>query len=225
MRRATGFALHFPYIFPLDNMRRLIPAASELGRRNTFRGHTYSTSLVLLACAGLRVPEAIRLCFQDITANGRVIRCSKLRKSRLVPLHQPTQAGLKRYLQRRRAFAPFEDHVFASLRRRPLLLPDAETPFRDVVEKIGLPRSPALPRPTIHSLRHTFVVTPLETCPDGRDPTANHMLALSTYLGHSKVAGMYWYLEAAPDLMWTEVLGSERKTSPARLIPISSTLI
>jgi hypothetical protein len=27
------------------------------------------------------------------------------------------------------------------------------------------------------------------------------MLALSTYLGHSKVAHTYWYLEAVPDLM------------------------
>jgi hypothetical protein len=27
------------------------------------------------------------------------------------------------------------------------------------------------------------------------------MLALSTYLGHSKVADTYWYLEATPQLM------------------------
>jgi hypothetical protein len=27
------------------------------------------------------------------------------------------------------------------------------------------------------------------------------MLALSTYLGHSKVADTYWYLEAVPELM------------------------
>ena len=27
------------------------------------------------------------------------------------------------------------------------------------------------------------------------------MLALSTYLGHSKVAHTYWYLEATPELM------------------------
>lgn len=38
-------------------------------------------------------------------------------------------------------------------------------------------------------------------CPDGRDRITKHMLALSTYLGHSKVADTYWYLEATPDLM------------------------
>jgi len=43
-------------------------------------------------------------------------------------------------------------------------------------------------RPTIHSLRHSFAVRALETCPDGRDRITKHMVALSTYLGHSKVA-------------------------------------
>lgn len=58
-----------------------------------------------------------------------------------------------------------------------------------------------MPRPTPHSLRHTFAVRALATCPDGRDHIAKHMLALSTYLGHSKVSDTYWYLEATPDLM------------------------
>ena len=190
-----------PYIFSAEEIKRILQTASRLGKRNAFRGHTYNTLFALLACTGLRVSEAIHLCFQDITADGLVIRCSKFRKSRLVPLHETTQAGLERYLLRRRAYTPLDDHVFVSLRRRPLLLHDAETAFHDIVEKIGLPRGEGLPRPTIHSLRHTFAVRALETCPDGRDRITKHMLALSTYLGHSKVADTYWYLEATPDLM------------------------
>jgi integrase len=190
-----------PYIFTAEEIRRILQTASGLGKRNAFRGHTYNTLFALLACTGLRVSEAIHLCFQDITADGLVIRCSKFRKSRLVPLHETTQAGLEQYLLRRRAYTPLDDHVFVSLRRRPLLLHDAETAFHDIVEKLGLPRGAGLPRPTIHSLRHTFAVRALETCPDGRDRITKHMLALSTYLGHSKVANTYWYLEATPDLM------------------------
>lgn len=190
-----------PYIFSGDNIQRLVQAASELGRRNAFRGHTYSTFFALLACTGLRVSEAIRLSFDDITSDGLIIRCSKFRKSRLVPLHETAQAGLYRYLETRRSFAPLDDHVFVSLRRRRLLVGDAETAFHQSIEKIGLPRGPGLPRPTIHSLRHSFAVRALETCPDGRDRITRHMLALSTYLGHSKVADTYWYLQATPDLM------------------------
>ena len=190
-----------PYIFSSDDIRRLIQAASELGRRNTFRGRTYGTFFALLACTGLRVSEAIRLCFDDITSDGLIIRCSKFRKSRLVPLHETAQAGLERYLQTRRSFAPFDNHVFVSLRRRPLLVGDAETAFHQSIEKIGLPPGPGNARPTIHSLRHSFAVRALETCPDGRDRITKHMVALSTYLGHSKVADTYWYLEATPYLM------------------------
>lgn len=190
-----------PYIFSREEIQSILQAASTLGKRNAFRGHTYNTFFALLACTGLRVSEAIHLCFQDVTADGLVVRCSKFRKSRLVPLHQTTQAGLEQYLKRRRAFTALDDHLFVSLRRRPLLLHDAETAFHDIIEKIGLPRGEGLPHPTIHSLRHTFAVRALETCPDGRDRITKHMLALSTYLGHSKVADTYWYLEATPDLM------------------------
>lgn len=190
-----------PYIFSKDNIQRLVQTAAQLGRRNTFRGHTYSAFFALLACTGLRLSEAIGLCFQDITSDGLVIRRSKFRKSRLVPLHETAQVGLERYLQRRRPYAPFDDHLFVSLRRRPLLKRDAQTAFQTVIEKIGIPRGPRLPRPTIHSLRHTFAVRALETCPGSRDRITKHMLALSTYLGHSNVANTYWYLQATPDLM------------------------
>ena len=56
-------------------------------------------------------------------------------------------------------------------------------------------------RPTPHSLRHAFAVRALQACPDGRDAITQHMVALSTYLGHAKVADTYWYLEAVPELM------------------------
>ena len=77
--------------------------------------------------------------------------------------------------------------------------------FATVCQSIGLRPAEKFHRhgrgPRIHDLRHTFAVRALETCPDGRDRIARHMLALSTYLGHSKAAYTYWYLEATPELM------------------------
>lgn len=189
-----------PYIFSRHDIGRLVQAVSQSGHRS-LRRYTYSTFFALLACTGLRVSEAIRLRFEDITPDGLVIRCSKFRKSRLVPLHDTARAQLAHYLERRRLYAPFDDHVFVSLRGKPLLLRDVERAFHVIVTRIGLPRGPGRPRPTPHSLRHTFAVRALETCPDGRDRITQHMLALSTYLGHSKVAHTYWYLEATPELM------------------------
>ena len=189
-----------PYILSRDIIERLVQAAFQSGYRSV-RRRTYGTLFALLACTGLRVSEAIRLRYEDITPDGLVIRGTKFRKSRLVPLHETARAGLERYLEQRRAHAPLDDHIFVSLRRKPLLVKDIETAFRTAVKAIGLPCAPVRPRPTPHSLRHSFAVRALEACQDGRDHITKHMLGLSTYLGHGDVAHTYWYLEATPDLM------------------------
>jgi integrase/recombinase XerD len=189
-----------PYILSQDQIRRLIHAASRAGYR-TLRRATYSTLFALLACTGLRLSEAIRLRLEDLTPDGLVIRCSKFRKSRLVPLHETARAGLERYLQQRCPYAPEDDHVFVSLRRKLLLQHDVESAFRTAARAAGLPEGPGRSRPTPHSLRHTFAVRALHSCPDGREAITQHMVALSTYLGHGRVADTYWYLEAVPELM------------------------
>jgi integrase len=189
-----------PYILSAEQIRQVVEAASQLGCK-TLRGTTYSTLFSLLACTGLRRSEAIHLRYADMTPDGRVIRNTKFRKSRLVPLHETARAGLERYLQQRRPYAPFDDHVFVSLRRKALLPEDVDRAFRAAVKRVGLPPGRGRARPTPHSLRHTFAVRALENCPDGRDAITKHMLALSTYLGHSRVADTYCYLEAVPELM------------------------
>jgi integrase/recombinase XerD len=189
-----------PYILSGEQIIRLLQLAGQSGYR-TLRRQTYTTLFGLLACTGLRVSEAIRLRYDDITADGLLIRASKFRKSRLVPLHTTAQAALERYLQLRRPYAPLDDHVFISLRRKPLLIADADTAFRSVITQMGLPVGGRQRRPTPHCLRHTFAVRSLLTCPDGRDHITKHMLMLSTYLGHSNAALTYWYQEAVPELM------------------------
>jgi integrase len=189
-----------PYILSNQQIRQIILVASQSGYR-TLRRQTYSTFFALLACTGLRVSEAIRLRYQDITPDGLVIRATKFRKNRLVPLHETARVGLERYLKQRRPYAPFDDHVFISLRRKPLLIEDVDRAFRTVAEKMNLPRGRGQRRPTPHSLRHAFAIRALQNCPDGRDRITQHMLMLSTYLGHSKAELTYWYLEAVPDLM------------------------
>jgi integrase/recombinase XerD len=189
-----------PYIFSPEAIQQLMQAASRSGYR-TLRRATYSTLFGLLACTGLRLSEAIHLRYADITQDGLVIRRTKFRKSRLVPLHSTARAALDRYLEQRRPYARLDDHVFISLRRKPLLVVNAEHAFRTAARNIGLQREPGRPRPTIHALRHTFAVRALEACPDDRDRITQHMVALSTYLGHGHVAHTYWYLEATPQLM------------------------
>lgn len=50
---------------------------------------------------GLRISEALNLRFGDITPDGLIVRATKFRKSRLIPLHQTVVVGLERYLEHR----------------------------------------------------------------------------------------------------------------------------
>ncbi len=190
-----------PYIFSEKDLQRALDAVVHVGRSYSFCKVTYSTLFALMACTGLRVCEAIGLLYEDLTPDGLLIRRSKFRKARLVPLHPTARAALEAYLEQRRAFAPFDDHVFVSSRKTALTRRSVDWAFQKIVGKIGLPKAPARPRPTPHSLRHYFAVRTLETCPDGRDLISQHMLAVSTVMGHSKVRHTYWYLEATPHLM------------------------
>ena len=190
-----------PYILSRDQIRQLVEAASRSGYR-TLRRDTYSTLFALLASTGLRVSEAIHLRLDDITPDGLVIRCSKFRKSRLVPLHETARAGLERYLQdARRVCAQRSPTCSCRCGENRSCCMTSRSPSGPRREPVDLPDSARAARPTPHSLRHTFAVRALEACPDGRDAITRHMVALSTYLGHAKVADTYWYLEAVPELM------------------------
>jgi len=81
---AETSARPIPYILTEKQIQQLVAAASQSKHR--LCGATYSTLFALLACTGLRASEAIQLRFDDITPDGLVIRRTKFRKSRLVPL-------------------------------------------------------------------------------------------------------------------------------------------
>jgi len=190
-----------PFIFSPEQVQQLLAAASGLRPRGSLRPYTYVTLFSLLACTGLRVSEAIRLTFADLTADGLLIRESKFRKSRLVPLHETARSGLELYLARRRLLVGESDRLFVSERGQSLRYDHVARAFRTSLRRSGLDRESARRQPSLHSLRHTFAVRALENCPEGRDQISRHTLALSSYLGHYKVASTYWYLEATPCLL------------------------
>jgi integrase/recombinase XerD len=185
-----------PYILTQDEIQRLAQAAIELPPRRSLRPLTFHTLFCLLAITGLRISEALELRIGDFTRDGLVIRDTKFRKSRLVPLHESTAAALTRYLARRQLLGPDTDHIFVSIRRTPVCYETAARTFRLLCNKVGLP-----PRVRLHDLRHTVAVRALEACPKDRDQVTPHMLALSTYLGRASLRGTYWYLESTPQLL------------------------
>jgi len=157
--------------------------------------------LGLIAATGLRISEALALRLGDVTDDGLVVRETKFRKSRLVPLHPTTRDALHAYLRERAKYARDCDAVFLSEWRSRLKYPTVITTFLALVRRIGLHPGPGKPGPRIHDLRHTFPVRSLEQCAGNREAVVRHALALSTYLGHAHVADTYWYFQATPRLI------------------------
>lgn len=169
-----------PYIYSLSEINRLVEAALCLPPAGALRSQTYATLLALLAAAGLRISEALRLRFVDVTADGLLIRETKFRKTRLVPLHDTTVAGLERYLMRRRQIGSSDDHLFIGDHGRPLQYQTVQDTFQRLLKDAGLWPAPSGPRPRLHGLRHSFAVRALQASPTGRAQIGQHMVALAT---------------------------------------------
>jgi integrase len=194
-----------PYIYSQKEIRELLTMAGTLGAPRGLARRTWKTLLGLLACAGLRISEALRLHRDDLDCAQGLLRIgpTKFSPGRILPLHPTAVAALQRYAHFRdgclpatfsSAFFLHEDgtalryrhflHVFQRLRRETLLS-----------------KTPGTRAPRIHDLRHAFACQNLlRWYRQGVD--VNHaMLMLSTYLGHKKVTGTYWYLTGIPEVM------------------------
>ena len=190
-----------PHIYSPDEIRRLLAAAAQLTPRRSIRPATYVTLLALIASTGLRISEVLGLQLSDVTGPGLLVRNTKFRKSRLVPLHATARCGLERYMALRRRVHGADSSVFASTRGSGLSYSTVYSVFLQLMRSAGLRDEPGIPGPRIHDLRHTFAVRALEQCGDSDQEIARHVLALSTYLGHAHPSDTYWYLQATPKLM------------------------
>lgn len=189
-----------PHIFTEEETRLVLRGAAALGPKGSLRPRTYVTLLGLIAATGLRVPEALRLRLGDVTAAGLVIRETKFRKSRLVPIHSTTRKKLDEYLALREAVAGTDDAVFISEWRTALSRITVTLTFIAILRSVELDFGKGR-RPRIHDFRHTFAVRSLEQCEGTREEVAHHMLALATYLGHVDLESTYWYHQATPRLL------------------------
>lgn len=189
------------YVFTPAQIRQILHAARQLEPKASLRPHTYTTLLGLLAATGLRIGEALRLYIDDITSEGLVIRQTKFRKNRLVPLHPTTVSALQGYLALRTRIGGTDPHVFVGMNGHPLNRAMVALVFHQILTSLGLRGSRFGRDPRLHDLRHTWVARALESCPSEKGLIDRHARAVMTYLGHVSVANSYWYIHNTPALM------------------------
>lgn len=190
-----------PHIFSPEELQTLFNATAQLKPEGSIRPKTYTTLFALLATTGIRISEALALNLEDFTNDGLLIKCTKFRKDRLVPLHVSAQQGIESYLSCRVERMTDESAFFISNKGARLPYSTVVSTFLQLMRTIGLRDVPGTTGACMHDLRHTFAVKSLEQCSGDRAAISRHMVALSTYLGHAHITDTYWYLQATPTLL------------------------
>jgi integrase len=191
-----------PRILSEAELASLIDACSLISPRIPLRGRTMATLIGLLASTGLRSGEVVRLDRGDVDlTNGVVlVRKTKFRKDRLVPVHPTTRAALRCYARERDALFPMpkDEAFFLSSRGGRLSAAGLQTNFAKARKVAGLDDGKPL-RP--HDLRHRFAVTRLRLWHQQRADVQALLPLLATYLGHASYCDTAYYLTGSADLL------------------------
>lgn len=193
-----------PYLYTLEEIRRLLEATTKLQSTKGLRSHTYYCLLGLLAVSGLRISEALALLDKDVDLQKGILTISltKFKKSRLIPLHPTTVKILCRYKQVRDSLiSPRCESFFVSDFGRSPEVSSVRLTFYQLSRWAGLRQEKNNRGPRLHDFRHRFAVqTMIEWYRSGKD-VERLLPVLSTYLGHAHVSDTYWYLTHCPELM------------------------
>jgi integrase len=203
-----------PYIYAPREVRKLLRAARNLAPRNGMRARTFATFIGLMACAGLRTSEALKLARRDVDFERRLltIRETKFRKSRLVPLHPSAADALLEYARFRDRHFPTATSgaFFVTQQGTSLRIGAVHYTFRKLRKRIGLRVPNGVQRVRLYDLRHSFATRTLLRWHREGISVDHSLPALSTYLGHGKVSDTYWYLTGIPELFAVTAAKFER---------------
>jgi integrase len=206
VRLVASYRRPKPFVFTPDEIERLLRSAAEL-RTGDFRSVVLHTILGLIAATGLRASEALDLDRSDVMPRSApetlLIRDAKFHKTRIVPLHASTAQQLRVYAGHREllGFGLQTPAFFVSSHGRRLSYAALNESFRLIVGKAAIKQHDGSNKPTLHSLRHTFVVLRLRRWhEEGLDVEAR-LAHLATYLGHVDFRETYWYMTATPELL------------------------
>jgi integrase len=193
-----------PYIFSDAQIADLLSATHILTPKCGLRPQTYYTLFGLLACTGLRISEALNLNAEDVDLESKSLFVAGTKgvcAERVLPITRSTADALGHYLERRARHHTLRrsNALFLTQQRGNRL--EYQWVMKTFLElRKHLHWESVVPRPRIHSLRHTFAVKQLLRWSRVGN-VQSHILLLSQYMGHSGVESTYWYFTAVPALM------------------------
>ena len=194
------------YIYSLEEVGSIIAAARRIGPPASLRPAVMATLIGLLYSTGLRIGEALKLTLADVDLVDQLltIRQTKFKKTRLVPISATTVSQLSDFIEQREK-AGFSTSptaaVFVSPFGQAYAPSRVSQVFLSILRSLGLRRPPGEPGPRLHDFRHTFAVTRLALWYQQGENLNAKLPLLSTYLGHTTLAGTQVYLHATAELL------------------------
>jgi integrase/recombinase XerC len=147
-----------PHIYTPEEIDALVRAAAQLKPSDPLRPATYATLLGLLATTGMRRSEALNLRDADLDADGRrlVIRMTKFRKSRQLPLHPSTATALLAYRHERDRYWPraVDQPFFVGRHGTAVSASTLGSVFINLRRNLGWRARGDYAEPRLHDLRH-----------------------------------------------------------------------
>jgi integrase/recombinase XerD len=205
--RKRGIAAFTPYIFSVDELKRLLAAApAATGPRSDIDAETLRMFVLLLYGAGLRRGEARRLKLEDVDLPQSLlhIRGTKFFKTRIVPLSTSLSDALNAFVARRcsRRSGDGGDIVFCKRNGKPLTDSAIGAAFRRLRRIAGIKRAGgARNQPRLHDLRHSAAVHRVTSWYRAGADLNDLLPKLATYLGHKDLSGTQRYLTMTGELL------------------------
>jgi integrase len=208
-----------PHIYSRSEIRTILRHAAQLRPANGLRPTTYVAFFSLLFATGLRVSEACNLACEDVDLRQGLltIRKTKFGKTRFVALHPSATMALAKYSRYRDAFTGgnTRGYFFRTERVAHLTAHGVDLVFSRMRSRLGWTAQGRARQPRLVDARHTFAVRRLQRWYSEGADIGRKMLALSTYLGHTRVTDTYWYLTSVPELMAVASQRFERQVEGA----------
>lgn len=186
-----------PFFYQPEDIVQIMDEFVSLELPHPYDALTYRAIIGLISATGMRISEALNLQLTDVRKSEISIRETKFNKSRLLYVDESTTRAIDGYLCAR-PLALNAPKLFIIRTNRTPSKAVVDAVFRRCTKRLGIKGKGGSGIPRIHDLRHTFAINSLAECAHDEKLVANHIVALSTYLGHVSVRSTYWYLSLLP---------------------------